>query len=418
MKSASRLLSPVDLNRRILVFDLAIHGHHGAYVKHLIRYWSESKLVGELFVVVSPEFLKAHLDVVEFAAAFDSSTVRFIAIKPEEAAALNSRQSRIDRASRNLREWNLLQKYAKSLVATHCLLMYIDTCELPLLMGISLPCTFSGIYFRPTFHYGSLAGYAPGWKERLQQWREKIFLARTLNHSKMRSLFCLDPFVVEHLSLGASASAIPLPDPVEITMTSDADSQDIRNNLNIDPDRQIFLLFGSFEAERKGVYQFLAALSLLPKELSKRVCLLIVGNAEPEEQIRIKDQVEEVTRLQPVQVITQFGFISDELVKLYFQLADVPLALYQRHVGMSGILLLAAAAQKPVLSSNYGLMGELVRRYKLGVVVDSTSPNEIVAGVTRFLLESTHELGDQNQMRLFAEQNSAQKFAETIFQHL
>jgi glycosyltransferase involved in cell wall biosynthesis len=411
-------MTSISLNRRILIFDLSIHGHHGAYIKHLIRYWSESKLGGELFIVVLPEFLQVHSDVVQFAAAFDSSTVKFITIELEEEAVLNSRQSRFDRAFRNLREWRLLQKYARVLAATHCLLMYIDTCEVPLVLGANLPCPFSGIYFRPTFHYSSLASYTPQWKERLQQWREKLFLTRTLNHAKMRSLFCLDPFVVEHLHLSGSARAIPLPDPVEITMPSSIDLQRVRSDLNIDSERQVFLLFGSFEAERKGIYQLLAAFLLLPNELSKKVCLLIVGNAGSEEQIRIKDQIDTVSKLRPVQVLTQFEFIADEVVKQYFQLADVALALYQRHVGMSGILLLAAAAQKPVLSTNYGLMGELVRRYQLGLTVDSTSPEEIAAGLTRFLLEPPPELGNKDQMRLFAEQNSAQRFAKVIFQNL
>jgi glycosyltransferase involved in cell wall biosynthesis len=192
----------------------------------------------------------------------------------------------------------------------------------------------------------------------------------------------------------------------------------MRDKLNIDPNRQIFLLFGSFEAERKGIYQFLAALLLLSHELSQKVCLLIVGNAGPEEQGHIKEQIDLVSKLRPIQVRTRFEFIPDELVSQYFQLADVALALYQRHVGMSGILLLAAAAQKPVLSTDYGLMGELVRRYQLGLAVDSTSQEQIKAGLTRFLLEPVDELGDRIQMKSFAEQNSAQKFAEVIFQHL
>lgn len=408
----------IELNRRILMFDLSIHGHHAAYIKYLIRYWSESRLSGELFIVVSPRFFDAHSDVVQLAAALDSSKINFVAIDSEEEAALSSRRSRFSRALRNLREWHLLQKYTKALAATHCLLMYLDTCELPLFLGAKLPCPFSGIYFRPTFHYSSLAGYTPGWKERLQQWRERVFLFRTLNHPNMKSLFCLDPFVAKYLSPPVSANVVSLPDPVEPTSPKDADLQAMRNELDIDSDRIIFLLFGSFEAERKGIYQFLAALLLLPDELARKVCLLIAGNAESAEQIRIKEQINLVSNHRPVQVITRFEFLSDELVKQYFQLTDVALALYQRHVGMSGILLLAAAAQKPVLGSGYGLMGELVRRYQLGLTVDSTSAEDIKRGLTRCLLEPARSLGNQNQMQSFAEQNSAQRFAEAIFHHI
>ncbi|XGV94340.1 MAG: glycosyltransferase (plasmid) [Leptolyngbya sp. BL-A-14] len=408
----------VKLNRRILMFDLSIHGHHAAYIKHLICYWSESKLSGELFIVVSPRFFETHSDVIELTEAFGSSRINFIAISSKEEAVLSSRQSRLDRVFRNLREWNLLQKYAEALAATHCLLMYLDTCELPIVLGAKLPCLFSGIYFRPTFHYSSLAGYRPDWKERLQQWRERLFLARTLNHSKMKSLFCLDPYVTKYFNPPASANIVSLPDPVETALPKDTDLQAMRNDLHIDSNRIVFLLFGSFEAERKGVYQFLAALLLLPDELARKVCLLIAGNAELAEQIRIKEQIDVVSNRRPVQIITRFEFLSDELVKQYFQLTDVTLALYQRHVGMSGILLLAAAARKPVLSSGYGLMGELVRRYQLGLTVDSTSVEDIKSGLTRCLLAPPQALGNQNQMQSFAEQNSVQRFAEVIFQHI
>jgi len=403
---------------RILLFDLSIHGHHAAYIKHLIRYWSEKRFKGSLFVVVSPKFIEVHADVVELALAQGASTIEFVAITIEEEAVLNSRRSKFDRALRNLREWHLLQKYAESLAATECLLMYLDTCELPLVLGSGLACPFSGIYFRPTFHYSDLAGYVPDLKERLQQWREKIFLNRLLHHPKLKSLFCLDPFVVKYLDPPAAVGVVHLPDPVETNPLVDGDTQDMRSALAIDSDRLVFLLFGSFEAERKGVYQLFEALERLPPSLCQKVCIILVGNAGQEEQSRIQVRVDSLCQHHPVQIITRFGFIPDQDVEQYFLLADVALAIYQRHVGMSGILLLAAAAQKPVLSSNYGLMGELVKRHHLGLTVNSTVPEEIAAGLTRFLLESSQSLSDRAAMKAFAEQNSARLFAQTVFQHV
>jgi glycosyltransferase involved in cell wall biosynthesis len=122
--------------------------------------------------------------------------------------------------------------------------------------------------------------------------------------------------------------------------------------------------------------------------------------------------------VQPIQIVECYDFVRDEDVSGYFELADIVLAPYQRHVGMSGILLLAAAAGKPVLSSNYGLMGELVRRYHLGLTVNSTILSEITEGLVRCLLEAPEGLGDRTKMRSFVEQNSAKHYASTIFQYL
>ena len=105
-------------------------------------------------------------------------------------------------------------------------------------------------------------------------------------------------------------------------------------------------------------------------------------------------------------------------IQQYFQLADVVLALYQRHVGMSGILIRAAAANKPVLATNYGLMGEITRRYKLGIDLNARDPQAIAKGLTEFLSNPPTTFADAHFMQQFARQNSAVNFASTIFQTL
>jgi glycosyltransferase involved in cell wall biosynthesis len=406
--------------QRVMVFDLATHGHHAAYIKYLIQYLNESSDLHELVIVVSPTFLQAHADVVHFATVGVPHRVRFVAVTSDEEAMLHSRTSLSGRVLRNFREWNLMRKYAKALLATHCLVMYIDTCELPLLFGLGLPCPFSGIYFRPTFHYSSFANSSTrSLRNLFQTWRERLFLARMLNHAKMRTLFCLDPFAVKHIRpTSSSTKAVFLPDPIEVIESQPSCVESLKKHLNIAPGRRTFFLFGSFEAERKGVYPLLEAIALLPPDLSQTLCLLIAGKADEQEQRQINARVEAICQKHPVQIITRFEFIPDEQVAAYFQITDVVLATYQRHVGMSGILLLAAAALKPVLSSNYGLMGELVSRYQLGLAVDSTSPHQIAAGLTQFLKESPDTLGDRVKMQTFVERNAAKNFAKTILENL
>jgi hypothetical protein len=63
-------------------------------------------------------------------------------------------------------------------------------------------------------------------------------------------------------------------------------------------------------------------------------------------------------------------------------------------------------------------MGEMVKRYKLGITVDSSVPAEIAKGLSQFLLNSPTEFCDFHSLKSFAKQNSAEKFANTIFQYL
>ncbi|MGL5082242.1 MAG: glycosyltransferase [Microcoleaceae cyanobacterium] len=401
-----------------MLFDLSVRGHHASYIQHLIQYWDEHHIPGLLKIVVTPRFLKEHTDVVNWASHLSRPGLEFIPISLDEETALNSRKSRFKRAFRNFQEWQILCRYAQELTATHCLILYFDTCELPLAWGVTSPCPFSGIYFRPTFHYPlELTHYQPTRADRIQQFREKIFLGRILKNPQLKNLFCLDPFAVKHLQrFKTAAQIVSLADPIEVGDRPSLSLDALKKQLGIEPSRRIFLLFGAL-TERKGVYQLLAAIHQLPPHLCEQLCLLLVGECGIASALDAV--IDQLCQTQPVQIIPRYEFVSDSEVQTYFQLTDGVLAPYQKHVGMSGILLLAAVAGKPVLSSNYGLMGEIVQRHQLGITVDSTQPEDIAQGLTQFLqTEDWNTLCDAQQMRSFAEQNSAETFARTIFESL
>lgn len=405
-------------DRRLLLFDLSVGGHHAAYIQHLLNYWCQQELSGKLDILVLPKFMQQHSDVVDIAVNHQQKNINFVAITKEEAAALKPRNKSINRAIRAFQEWHLLQKYTAALETTHCLIMYFDTCDYPLVCGASLPCSFSGIYFKPTFHYQDFVNFVPSGKGPLQEWREKLALSRILHNSQLQTLFCLDPFVSPYIDKWHShVKAVHLPDPVQISSSSEFDLKKLRESLGIHPDRQVFLLFGSLTDGRKGIHQLLEAVAILPPQLCQKLCLVFVGEADPIGRAPIESQIATVCQLQPVQIVCEYKFVPEQDVHAYFHLADVVLAPYQKHIGMSGILLLAAATQKPVLSSNYGLMGELVERYSLGLAVDSTDKNEIAQGLTQFL-EAQDNLGNRSKMNSFAAQNSVEKFAQVIFQQI
>lgn len=405
--------------RKIMLLELSVRGHYAAYIKHLVKYWSKQKLPGQLDVVVSPEFMQQHSDVVDIASDCEQKNINFVAINEDEKAALKSRNSSFNRVLRTFQEWQLLHKYATLLEVDQCLIMYFDTFQFPLALGARLPCPFAGIYFRPTFHYCNFANYVPSWKAYLQQWREKFILSRILHHPQMQVLFCLDPFAVKHIDeVHSKAKVVYLPDPVEMYHDPENHSEKLKESLGIDPDRKVFLLFGFLTDSRKGIHQLLEAVSILPSTLCQKLCLMFVGEVDPIDRVSLESKIAVICQYQPIQIIKRYEFIPEQNVHAYFQLTDVVLAPYQRHVGMSGILLLAAAAQKPVLSSNYGLMGQIVKHHSLGLTVDSTVPGEIAQGLTRFLLESSTGFCDRNKMKAFAEQNSAEQFASVIFQHV
>ncbi|MBN3894910.1 MAG: glycosyltransferase [Nostoc sp. NOS(2021)] len=400
-----------------MLFDLATGGHHPSYISHLINYCCEAKLPINLDIVVSPKFIDEHSDVVKISLDRNSSQIRFIPITVEEYSDFISNHSLVKRI---FREWNLYCKYARELKAEHCLLMYLDTLQLPIVLGKKSPCKFSGIYFRPTFHYKEFDNYTFSRKDIFRQWRQKLLLSGVLNNPQFQCLFSLDPFAIKHIEkLHSQAKVFHLADPVRIYKSEQYKIEQLRQKIRIDPDKKIFLLFGTL-TNRKGIYQLLDAIQLLPSDICEKLCLLLVGSISSTDKISIQSQIKKISQSLPVQIIIRDEFIAEENVHLYFQLADVILAPYQKHVGMSGILLLAAAAQKPVLSSNYGLMGQLVRHNRLGITVDSTSPQAIANGIIDFINDEQHQaiFFDLKMIDEFVEDNLAENFSHTLFKHI
>lgn len=401
-----------------MLFDLALGGHHGNYIQHLIDWAYQQGFRGAIDIVVLPQFAEIHQDTFAAIERNKDLPIDLVPISAAEATLLGSRHSGLSRALRNVREWQIFCKYARDLQTTHALIMYLDTCELPLAMGMRSPCPFSGIYFRPTFHYHMFEKYCPARKDKLQHWRERFTLSRILNNPQLQTVFCLDPFAVTAIaSQHHTNKIVHLADPVQPYPSMPSDLAALKTKLGIEAHRRVFLLFGGLD-ERKGIYQLLEAIQLLSPELCNRLCLLLVGGSDPARQTTIHQQLTAIRQTHPLQAIEHYDFIPEADVSNYFQLADVILAPYQQHVGMSGILLLAAAAGKPVLSSDYGLMGELARRYELGLAVDSTKPTEISEALTTCLSASLQTLSNPSQMKLFAEQNSIELYASTILQNL
>ena len=399
---------------RVMLFEMAIDGHHSVYVEHLVRYWCEQGLPGEFNIVVTPEFMTECADVVAITQQYPKVAVSFWPLASSEEATLTQNPSTFfQRKARAWQEWNLLCAYAKKLWATHCFLASFDFFVWPFILAQKPPCPISSIYFKPTFHYAGFPGYVSTLKSRLQQQQERLLLSVIFRQSHLHRLLCLDPLAAEALQQGqAKHKAVVLADPVEIPAAQTSFS-DLRSRLNISDGRKVFLLFGELSA-RKGIDQILEAIALLPSALCENLCLLLVGPCSPETKRQIQPKIVQVCDAQPVQIIERYGFVRGAPVHDYFQLADVVLAPYQKHIGMSSILLHAAAFKKPVLSTNYGLMGELVRRHQLGLAVDSTQPVELMKALSRFLQDPADSLCNTLRMKQFAEQNTVEKFASTV----
>lgn len=406
----------------VMLFDTLTDGHHAEYIEHLVCKWLDEGIKKTLYVVVPAEFLTKHSNVVLLASKQGDRRVEFIAITPREMDSLQVKNSfsfvsKMSFVFNALAQWRLICRYARKLNVDHCVVMYIDwLLQAPMVLGLRFPCAVSGIYFRPTFHYHSFSNYISTWKDRSRAWRQRLLLLRALRHPDLKMLFCLDPLAVEFINKDQiSPRIIYLPDPVKRYKNEDATTKRLNSSLAIEPGRKKLLLLGALD-KRKGIGPLLEAISNLPSNLCSKLCLLLVGAVDAGESAKFKTQIEKLRNDTSVQIILRDEFIQAQEVQPYFRLADLILAPYQHHVGMSGILVRAAIAGKPVLSSDYGLMGELTRSHILGYTVDSTKPEAISKAISHFLTEKKEGVADTQKMARFAAQNTVDKFSQIIFE--
>lgn len=384
----------------IVLFDTDSRGHHADYLTYLIAYHQANLDVS--LVVVTDERLILTLQK-QFANFTKNLT--FDGIPATEIHQLHQESI----FKRSYQEWRLFCRYAVKHQATQGLLMYFDVFQVGLLFGSKPPCSVAGIYFRPDFHYHTI-----GFKAKLNAFRKKGMLRLILGRKVIKTLFSLDKTAVGIIrSFASQTNVLPVSDPVQVYPANYGELTALRESLGLTAKRKTLLLFG-FLDERKGVEKVFAAFKLMEKDVLAQIQLLLVGVIDPHYKQQIELEIQKLPA--SVSIKTVFEEIKGEKIQRYFEASDYVLALYQQHVGMSQIIIRAAISQKPLLASNFGLIGELVQTKSLGKTTDSADPEQIA---TLFRQAVVAEIPvDKKSMQQFAEENTDTAFAKTIFDTL
>jgi glycosyltransferase involved in cell wall biosynthesis len=179
-------------------------------------------------------------------------------------------------------------------------------------------------------------------------------------------------------------------------------------------DRELFLFFGEIRGP-KGLWRLLDSLRVLRAEQEARICLAIVGQAEPVVEQRLASELKVIGASTQLMILRRAAYVDDTELFEWFTAADVVIAPYVRHAGTSGILLLAAAYRKPLITQAYGAMGKLVREHSLGLSIDTNNPEELSGAIERCLGELLPSEWDAETAYALARNQSHEKFGETIF---
>ena len=401
---------PADLAPRIVLFNLYSGGHHPHHLECLAAYWEALGPQAELHVVVTDRHARQHPGTVARIAATPNTELH-VARLPSDFSEWGSSTLARDRL-----HGRLAAHYIRLLHPDHFVFMLCDHAQISLATDLrfSWPLAISGIYFRPSFHYGSLGGPPETARDRVKGLTKQVVLRAALRNPHFRTLFSLDPFAVPRIARWSRhTEVVPLPEPLE---HGDAGPGSPLLD-GIEPGRRRLVIFGSLD-EKKGIEVVLDALEALPPELQRQVALILGGPVGGHRRDEVLARITDLDAQTGLQLRLEDRFIPEEDVQPLLAACDLVLLTYQRHVGSSGVLIRAAAAGIPVLATDYGVVGEQVRRHRLGITVDATDADSIRAVLEAWIERPEVIPFDEGSAAAFAGENTAELFAETIFSRL
>lgn len=266
----------------------------------------------------------------------------------------------------------------------------LDAClkEIALSMPGKFPGKLVGVLSQPFLHYGL---FSSAKNLRWLTWRRKIpafiklFLA--CRRHFIGEILTLDPYAPNYYNKKFLTSKFrflhepllsiqPFPQPRKFFQL---------------PENRCVLLFPGNIDRRKGIVEFLIGVNQALKEsprLRKELAIVIAGQVMPE----IKDQFSRLTAdfqldYPDVPLKIYDSYVSDEEFISLIEASDCICMPYRNFVGSSGILVHAAANNRLVLASEFGLIGELVKRYNLGIVCDESDPINLVKALISIVQE-------------------------------
>ena len=396
-----------------MIFEAGRGGHRLDYVHRILTELTKRRFQGSIVFVLTPDF-KDHLDNELVEAAQKRNDLELIYTSEVELRRCKSRSSLL----RRLNTYDVFERYLRATNADLGFVNYLDT----ILPVLALPlvgrsgAAVAGILFRPTVHYPDQdkmpqTGQSLGTRvrDRFSAKAEDLIYRQGLRNPRLISVLSLDPLFPDYARrrYRGGEKVKTLPEPFSTPRSQEPAEQS--------SDRITFVLFGTI-SHRKGLIETIDALMELSPQEASRVRLVVAGRIQGDLRTQAERRVQALVHHQPtIEVDLRVGFVpDDELVNL-IRSSHVVLAPYRRHVGSSGILVWAAHYRRPVISQSYGLMGILVRRYRLGLVCNPADTNALANCIRRAIVEGPETLGNPSGMAEYAAANDTRSFIDALF---
>lgn len=184
-----------------------------------------------------------------------------------------------------------------------------------------------------------------------------------------------------------------------------------RATLGIGAQRLVILLYGSL-SRRKGGEQLMTGIADCA---DRRILILLAGKCDEDVQALLRSPL--AKRLSDEgRLLARPHFHDRNEEGLLFAAADfVWLGYTGAYTGSSGVLHQAISAQRPVLATSTGIIGEVVDRHRLGLLFDPDCQSSVRAAIDELLTMGTTTRADfMDRVRAYSESAGPPEFGEAV----
>lgn len=344
-----------------LLFDLYLTGHHSEYIEHLVKYLVNREPDKNKFYFVLNPFFSQQFETI---ANLTKDREDIIIICVEELEWKNAMRGSL--LEKSFSQFNLMDKYAKKLNVNSVILLHINVFQ-PALCLKRTKYLIRGILFSQF----TRQDFRKGFSERLRYIRRYLQTLLLTKNKKLVEVFLLnDKESCNYLNREFKTNIFSfLPDPVPELIINDF--VNIREKYAIPSMNKIFLHFGVL-SERKGTFDILRSLFSIPSEKQSGITLILAGKIDhPTTLTNLQTIFDDLKRVSnKVQVIFENSFVTNDLKNNLFHQSDFVLIPYKNVEASSGVFGHALAANKPVVGYSKGLLGQMIKDYKFGIIID------------------------------------------------
>ena len=243
----------------------------------------------------------------------------------------------------------------------------------------------SGFFSSIKFHLSQINSF----QSQFKYFIDFYLFKKLISNNNITKIFTPDPLGIKFLKNKNfnNSNKVELTNDFGPTIKKNFSKKDklrinFRKKLNILKDNYIILVYGFIRKEKCINYLINTIKNF---KFSKNIKIIIAGEQANEIKLYLNEERKKNNLIKRNIVIFD-KFISSELEKKLFIISDLVWTGYDKnYYGSSGVFFLSSLMNKPVLTSNHGLINWYNKRYKIGKSIDISSQTQVYETIQNFI---------------------------------